>query len=112
MPVDNFSRRFHDATSFDAFGPGSYASRNDVGFRGQPWSYLRLKAYSFIWLCEGAYGDFGGSVLDDNTQGLTHRLILALVPERRKNRLASRGSNAGRPDSRRRSSRLRRQICS
>src|SRR5260370_27414258 len=20
---------------------------------GQPWSYLRLKAYSFFWLCEG-----------------------------------------------------------
>ena len=46
--------------------------QNDVGFRGQPWSYLRLKAYSFIGLCEGAYGDFGGSVLDDSTQGLTH----------------------------------------
>ncbi len=23
----------------------------------QPWSYLRLKAYSFLGLCEGAYGD-------------------------------------------------------
>ena len=51
-------------------------------------------------------------MLDDNTQGLTHRLILALVPERRKNRLASRGSNAGRPDSRRRSSCLRLQMFS
>ena len=51
-------------------------------------------------------------MLDDNTQGLTHRLILALVPERRKNRLASRGRNAGRPDSRRRSSRLRLQMFS
>jgi len=39
---------------------------------GQPWSYLRLKAYSFNWLCEGAYGDFGGSVLNNSTQGLTH----------------------------------------
>src|ERR1700760_995073 len=46
--------------SFDVFGSGSYASKR-VGFRGQPWSYLRLKAYSFFWLCEGAYGAFGGS---------------------------------------------------
>ena len=59
--------------------------QNDVGFRGQPWSYLRLKAYSFIGLCERAYGALGGSVLDDSTQGLTHRLILSLDPERRKN---------------------------
>ena len=56
---------------------------------GQPWSYLRLKAYSFCGLCEGAYGDSGGSVLNDCTQGLTHRLILSLDPERRKNRLAN-----------------------
>jgi hypothetical protein len=39
---------------------------------GQPWSYLRLEAYSFLGLCEGAYGDFGGSVLNDCTRGLTH----------------------------------------
>ncbi|SRR6266567_1038326 len=58
----------------------------------QPRSYLRLKAYSFIWLCEGAYGDFGGSVLNGGTRGLTHRLILSLDLERRKNRSASRGS--------------------
>jgi hypothetical protein len=47
---------------------------------GQPWSYLRLEAYSFFRLCEGAYGDSGGSVLNNRTQGLTHRLILSLDP--------------------------------
>jgi hypothetical protein len=46
--------------------------QNDVGFRGQPWSYLRLKAYSFLWLCERAYGALGGSVPKDSTQGLAH----------------------------------------
>jgi len=39
---------------------------------GQPWSYLRLEAYSFLGLCEGAYGAFGGSVLNGSTQGLAH----------------------------------------
>jgi hypothetical protein len=39
----------------------------------QPWSYLRLEAYSFFGLCEGAYGDFGDSVLNDSTrERLTH----------------------------------------
>jgi hypothetical protein len=56
---------------------------------GQPWSYLRLEAYSFFGLCEGAYGAFGGSVLKDSTRGLAYRLILSLDPERRKNRLTS-----------------------
>ena len=56
----------------------------------QPWSYQRLEAYSFFGLCEGAYGDFGGSVLSNSTRGLTHRWILSLDPERRKNRLANR----------------------
>jgi len=60
-----------------------------LAFVGQPWSYLRLEAYSFFGLCEGAYGDFGGSVLNDSTRGLTHRWILSLDPERRKNRLAN-----------------------
>jgi hypothetical protein len=45
---------------------------NAVALLGQPWSYLRLKAYSFFGLCEGAYGAFGGSVLKDCTQGLAH----------------------------------------
>ena len=48
------------------------AQADALAFVSQPWSYLRLKAYSFIWLCEGAYGDFGGSVLNNSTQGLTH----------------------------------------
>jgi hypothetical protein len=65
------------------------AQANALAFVGQPWSYLRLKAYSFFGLCEGAYGDFGGSVLNDCTRGLTHRWILSLDPERRKNRLAN-----------------------
>ena len=65
--------------------------QNGVALIGQPWSYVRLDAYSFLWLCEGAYGAFGGSVLNDSTQGLTHRLILSLDPKRRKNRLAAIG---------------------
>ena len=63
--------------------------QNGLALVGQPWSYLRLEAYSFFGLCEGAYGAFGGSVLNDSTQGLAHRLILSLDPERRKNRLAN-----------------------
>jgi hypothetical protein len=59
-----------------------------LAFVGQPWSYLRLEAYSFLGLCEEAYGAFGGSVLKDSTRGLAHRLILSLDPERRKNRSA------------------------
>jgi len=94
-PVDGFSQRFHDATSFDAFGSGSFASRTTLAWVSQPRSYLRLKAYSFTWLCEGAYGDSGGSVLNGSTQGLTHRLILSLDLERHKNRSASRGSKVG-----------------
>ncbi len=38
---------------FDAFGSGSYASRRGGLKIGQPWSYLRLEAYSFFGLCEG-----------------------------------------------------------
>ena len=78
---------------------------------GQPWSYLRLEAYSFFGLCEGAYGAFGGSVLNDCTQGLAHRLILSLDPERRKNRLANhRVNKPGLAWSCRRSSCLRFQM--
>ena len=43
-----------------------------LALTGQPWSYLRLEAYSFFGLCEGAYGANGGSVLNDCTQGLAH----------------------------------------
>jgi len=45
-----------------AVGPPANATQaNALAFVGQPWSYLRLKAYSFFGLCEGAYGAFGGS---------------------------------------------------
>jgi hypothetical protein len=44
---------------------------NALALVGQPWSYLRLEAYSFFGLCEGAYGAYGGSVLNDCTRGLT-----------------------------------------
>jgi hypothetical protein len=57
--------------SFDVFGSGA-AQANALALVGQPWSYQRLEAYSFFGLCEGAYGDFGGSVLNDSTRGLTH----------------------------------------
>ena len=58
-----------DATSLDAFGSGGFASKTVLALVGQPWSYLRLKAYSFIWLCEGAYGDYRGSALDGQHTG-------------------------------------------
>jgi hypothetical protein len=38
---------------FDAIGSGSCASKRGGSKSGQPWSYLRLEAYSFIGLCEG-----------------------------------------------------------
>lgn len=37
--------------ALDAFGSGGFASRTVLALVGQPWSNLRLKAYSFIWLC-------------------------------------------------------------
>ena len=82
------ARRFHNSM-VRRLRSGSYASKPGLALIRQPWSYLRLEAYSFFGLCEGAYGDFGGSVLNNSTGGLTHRLILSLDPERRKNRLAS-----------------------
>ena len=59
LQTDQGSRRFlldgFMTRWFDAFGSGSYASKRG-GFEqsGQPWSYLRLEAYSFVGLCEGA----------------------------------------------------------
>ena len=65
--LDGFMTRW----LFDAFG--SEATQADaLALVGQPWSYLRLEAYSFFGLCEGAYGDFGGSLLNNGTRGLTH----------------------------------------
>jgi hypothetical protein len=66
------SRWFHDARLFGRLRFRKLRKQNGVALIRLPWSYLRLKAYSFFWLCEGAYGAFGGSVLDDSTQGLTH----------------------------------------
>ena len=48
--LDGFMTRWW----FDAFGSGSYASKRGGSKSGQPWSYLRLEAYSFVGLCEGA----------------------------------------------------------
>ena len=84
------TRRFHDAKVIRRLRFWKLTQADALALVGQPWSYLRLEAYSFFGLCEGAYGAFGGSVLDDSTRGLTHRLILSLDPERRKNRLANR----------------------
>ena len=72
---------------FDAFGSGSFASKC-VGFIGPTMVLSETRGLQLFGLCEGAYGAFGGSVLNDSTRGLTHRLILSLDPERRKNRLA------------------------
>jgi hypothetical protein len=54
----------------------------------QPWFYLRLAAYSFFWLSEGAYGYSRDSVLK-HWFGLTRLWILTLEPERLKNRRAT-----------------------
>jgi hypothetical protein len=44
----------HLATTF---GSGFYAPRKQLGWRVcQPWFYLRLEAYCFVGLSEGAYG--------------------------------------------------------
>jgi len=96
--------------SFDAFGSGSYASRR-VGFSGPTMVLSETRGLQLFGLCEGAYGAFGGSVLNDCTQGLAHRLILSLDPERRKNRLANhRVNKPGLAWSCRRSSCLRFQM--
>jgi hypothetical protein len=65
--------------SFDAFGSGSYASRR-VGFSGPTMVLSETRGLQLFGLCEGGYGAFGGSVLNDCTQGLAHRLILSLDP--------------------------------
>jgi hypothetical protein len=67
----DFTRRFHDAMLIRRLRFWKLRKQGRWLLMGQPWSYLRLKAYSFFWLCEGAYGDFGGSVQNDGTRGLT-----------------------------------------
>jgi hypothetical protein len=54
--------------------------------RCQPWFYLRLEAYSFFWLSEGAYGLSRDSRCLKHTLRLTRLRILILEPERFKNR--------------------------
>jgi hypothetical protein len=63
LPVDSFSRRFHDSRMVWTLSVPEAAQAETLALAGQPWSYLRLKAYGFIRLCEGAYGDSGGSAL-------------------------------------------------
>ena len=54
--TDQDSRRFlfdgFITRWFDAFGPEA-TQANRVALICQPWSYLRLEAYSFFRLCEG-----------------------------------------------------------
>src|SRR5271163_2187306 len=57
---------------------------SSVVVRCQPWFYLRLEAYSFFWLSEGAYGLPRDSVPEHD--GPTRLWILTLEPERLKNR--------------------------
>ena len=64
--LDGFMTRWSTLSVLEA------TQAKSLALVGQPWSYLRLEAYSFFGLCEGAYGAFGGSVLNDRTQGLTH----------------------------------------
>ena len=57
---------------------------SSVVVRCQPWFYLRLEAYSFFWLSEGAYGLSRDFVPEH--AGPTRLWILTLEPERLKNR--------------------------
>src|SRR5260370_19692381 len=59
---------------------------SSVVVRCQPWFYLRLEAYSFFWLSEGAYGLSRDSGCSAHTLRLTRLWILTLEPERLKNR--------------------------
>src|ERR1700693_1197173 len=52
----------------------------------QPWFYLRLKAYSFFWLSEGAYSYPRDGWCAKHSLHLTRLWILTLEPERQKNR--------------------------
>jgi len=59
---------------------GLIASSNSVLANCQPWFYLRLVAYGFVGLSEGAYGGHETSPLE--RRGLSRRKILTLEPER------------------------------
>ena len=54
----------------------------------QPWFYLRLEAYSFFWLSEGAYSLPRDSWCSEHTLRLTRLWRLTLEPKRQKNRKA------------------------
>src|SRR6266436_7504000 len=54
----------------------------------QPWFYLRLEAYSFFWLSEGAYSLSRDSWCSEHTLRLTRLRMLTLEPKRQKNRKA------------------------
>src|SRR6266478_6803050 len=54
----------------------------------QPWFYLRLEAYSFFWLSEGAYSLSRDSRCSKHTLRLTRLWRLTLEPKRQKNRKA------------------------
>src|SRR6267142_4427176 len=56
--------------------------------RCQPWFYLRLEAYSFFWLSEGAYSLSRDSWCSKHTLRLTRLWRLTLEPKRQKNRKA------------------------
>jgi hypothetical protein len=60
------------------------ARRNkQSGCNCQPWFYLRLAAYSFFWLSEGAYG-YSRDLVHKALFSLTRLWMLTLEPERRK----------------------------
>jgi hypothetical protein len=67
---------------------GSFTQTSSVVVQCQPWFYLRLAAYSFFWLSEGAYGYSRDSV-PKHWFRLTRLWILTLEPERLKNRQAT-----------------------
>jgi len=66
--------------------PSASDVNKQCGCKCQPWFYLRLEAYSFFWLSEGAYSLSRDSRCSEHTLRLTRLWILTLEPERRKNR--------------------------
>jgi len=58
-------RRLDDLGSFDAFGSGSYASRR-VGSKGPTMVLSVTRGLQLFLVMRGAYGDSGGSVLNDS----------------------------------------------
>ena len=96
--------------SFDAFGSGSYASRR-VGFSGPTMVLSETRGLQLFWVMRGGIRCIWRLGAERRTQGLAHRLILSLDPERRKNRLANhRVNKPGLAWSCRRSSCLRFQM--